>query len=232
VTAVVELGDWRDVLPGRYDPARAVVITDPPFGLDTPAYRRSVSHRTAAQHVGKGFVDDRPWAAYVADVLEGLPAARHVIRGPATALLWRDYPQPRRLCVEARVMTRRATHHTGAVPYLWTGWAVYGSLRIGRRPRVPAGDALVVRPYVDDGLRPARLDEPHRGLTPYSAALWVVETWADAGMTVVDPFAGTGTIGRAAAALGLDYIGAELEPRWYLEAQRALERWQPSLELA
>jgi DNA methylase len=228
----VRLGDWRDVLPGTYDPARSVVITDPPFGLSAPggvAVRAPGSH-LATEDGGRGYPDQLSWAEHVRQVLELLPAVRHVIRGPSTALIRRDYPAPRRLCVELSAYRKRSAHRPGVIPYLWLGWAVYGRLLVGRHDRVPAGDGLLIRPYVDDGLRTEGTG--HRGITPYSAALWIVETWADPGMTVLDPFAGTGTIGRAAGALGLDYLGAEIVPRWHAEALASLRHSQPALELA
>jgi hypothetical protein len=215
VAATVELGDWREVLPGTYDPELAVVITDPPFGLDSPAHR-AVSHHT--REPDRGYSDAIPWADHVREVLELLPALRHVIRGPASALVRRDHPQPRRLCVEVSLFRRRSTHRPGMVPYMWHGWAVYGNLRVGYQPRAARGDAVLIRPYADD----ASSSGDHRGVTPYEAAMWAVETWAAPGLTVLDPFAGTARIGRAALELEQDYRGAELDARWWREAQRTL----------
>jgi len=212
----VRLGDWRDVLPGTYDPARAVVVTDPPFGI--------------RDDVDRGYVDELRWTDHVRDLLELLPAARHVIRGPANAVLRRDYPQPRRLGIETAAYRRRAAHRPGTVPYLWHAWCIYGGLRIGRRRLAPSGDVIPIRPYADDGLRlgaPGR----HRGLTPYASAWWAVETWCEPGWIVLDPYAGTGTIGRVAGALGLDYIGAERDPAWWAECRAGLLNNAPRLEM-
>lgn len=230
MTAEVRAGDWRDVLPGTYDPTHAVVITDPPYGLQgvDNASRGPGSHGDRPAMYDKGYPDDTPWRQHVADVLALLPAVRHVIRGPATAVIRHDYPQPRRLCIEASMYRRRDAHRPGVVPYLWQGWCVYGRLRIGRRARVPVGDAQQVRPFVDDGMRRGR---GHGGITPYASALWMVETWADPDMVVIDPYAGTGTIGRAALALGFDYLAAEVVPRWHAEAVASIESYQPALGL-
>ena len=212
-TAELRLGDWRDVLPGTYDAERAVVITDPPYGLD----------------LDKGFVDTVPWAEHVRDVLELLPAVRHVIRGPATALVRRDHPEPRRLCVELSTFRNRATHRPRAVPYLWQGWAVYGRLAIGWRRRPPQGDARAIRAHSD--IRSRNGFRQHRGITPTEAAYWIVETWSEPEMLVVDPFAGLASIGLAAAAYGLDYLGAELDPQWCEEGRDRLRNRQGRLEL-
>jgi hypothetical protein len=214
-TVELRLGDWREVLPGTYDPARAVVITDPPFGLGDAA--------------AKGYPDTVPWATHVQEVLELLPARRHVIRGPATAVIARDYPQPRRMCVEMAGYRRRAMYRPGVVPHMWMGWAVYGALaRVGGRTIGNVGDARAIRPFVDDGMRAGA---GHGGITPYGAALWMVEAWAEPGMLVLDPFAGTATIGRAAQVYGLPYLGAEREPAWYAEGVASLVNHQPMLAL-
>lgn len=223
MTARLALGDWRDVLPGTYDPARSVVVTDPPFGL-----RRRVSHRDDDGAQLLGFDDSAPWRDHVAALLELLPAARHVIRGSAPAIIRRDYPAPRRLCIEV-ARHRRTMFRPDVVDSTYQGWVVYGSLRIVRRGRAMPRDAVIIdlsRP--DDGLPPGN---GHRGITPYAAAAWAVETWAPPGWTVVDPFAGTGTIGRAALAAGCDYVGAEILPAWHSLATIALRHSEPSFGL-
>lgn len=233
----VRLGRWQDVLPGTYDPARAVVITDPPYGLDVyggaalrPPGANSSGRRPGPQ---KGYADTVPWATHVAEVLSLLPAARHVIRGPATMIVRRGHPQPRRLAIEMAAYRRRDAHRPGVIPYLWQGWCIYGRLKIDTpRREMPAGDATIIRPYADRTLRPAGHDQ-HRAITPYAAALWIVGDWAERGdgWTVLDPFAGTGTIGRAAGAYGIAYLGAEIDPRWHAEASVSISYAQPPIGL-
>jgi hypothetical protein len=51
MTTDTRLGDWREVLPGTYDPAHAVVVTDPPYGLASsggPARFRIASRQTGS----------------------------------------------------------------------------------------------------------------------------------------------------------------------------------------
>lgn len=231
MTARIELGDWHDILPGSYDPAHAVVVTDPPFGLRTLMGARAPGSHAGRQDIDKGFIDELPWAEHLRAILAELPAVRHVVRGPATAIVARDYPPPRRLCVELSMYRRRGAHRPGVVPYLWCGWVVYGRLRTAWHPRPSRGDGVTVRPYTDDGLSSPAGTAEHRGMTPYGAAEWAVETWADPGYVVLDPFAGTGTIGRAALSLGFDYLGAEISPLWHAEAERSIRNSAPTLGL-
>lgn len=230
---VVLGGRWQDVLPGTYDPARAVVITDPPYGLGAGGglgIRAPGSHFGLGKPTGgtnrdtlKGYEDTTPWGRHVADVLELLPAKRYCIRGPATMLIRRDHPAPRRVCVEMAQYRRRVANRPGIVPYLWQGWAIYGRLKVERHRQAPAGDAFTGNKLLQK--HEATRDQPrtgHRALTPYSAASWMVDTWADPGDLVVDPFAGLGTIGLAARDLGFDYIGAEMVPEYAAAAGEAL----------
>jgi hypothetical protein len=231
---VVMVGRWQDTLPGNYDPTTAVVITDPPYGL---AAGGGIGVRPPGSHMGlgvkggytrvqveKGYEDTIPWSQHVEEVLDLLPAKRHAIRGPATALIRRDFPQPRRVCIEVASYRKRALNRPGIVPYLWQGWAVYGRLKIDRHARPPKGDAyassfLLQRETTD--CRPKRT--AHRALTPFAACSWIVDTWVDPGCTVIDPFAGLGTIGLAARLHGFDYIGAELDPEFAAVANTAFE---------
>lgn len=227
----VLIGRWQDVLPGTYDPARAIVITDPPYGLASSEGTANGSHgrgrgrgqvdARTGHSTEKGYEDSIPWGRHVEEVLDLLPAKRYAIRGPATTLILRDYPQPRRICVEMSAYRRRAANRPGVVPYLWQGWAVYGRLKIDRHKEPPTGDALQSTFFLQKDPRDTRPRTNHRALTPFASATWIVDTWVDPGCIVVDPFAGLGTIGLAARTLGFDYIGAELVPEYAAVANEA-----------
>jgi DNA modification methylase len=209
---------WQDVLPGSYDPARAVVITDPPYGLQANGgtgirapgsnFGMGVEGGWTKEQTEKGYEDTIPWSRHVEEVLDLLPALRHAIRGPATALIRRDYPQPRRVCVEVAAYRRRAGTRPGIVPYLW---AIYGRLKIERHKNPPTGDGISSRTLLQtNGADVKARRTAHRAITPYASAAWIIDTWVDPGCTVIDPFAGMGTIGLAARAHGFDYLGAEM----------------------
>lgn len=231
MTGPVLVGRWQDVLPGTYDPALAVVITDPPYGLQASG---GLGIRSPGSHMGlgrkggntrvqveKGYEDTIPWARHVEEVLDLLPAKRHAIRGPATALIRRDFPQPRRVCVEMAASRKRALNRPGVVPYLWQGWAIYGRLQVDRHRSPPKGDAMTSTMLLQRDANDHRPRTQHRALTPLGACVWIVDNWGDPGCVIVDPFAGLGTIGLAARVHGLDYIGAELDPHYAAVANKA-----------
>lgn len=243
VSASVIHGRWQDNLPGSYDPATTIVVTDPPYGLaasggpgnGAPGVHgmgRAQADTRRGHETEKGYEDTIPWARHVEEVLDLLPARRHVIRGPATALIRRDYPQPRRLCVEVAAYRRRAASRPGIVPYLWQGWAVYGRLKIERHRKAPSGDAIASRTILQrhEGDMKTRRTA-HRAITPFAAAVWIIDTWVDPGCLVIDPFAGMGTIGLAARQLGFDYIGTELVREYAEAAAEALEMERMTLGL-
>jgi hypothetical protein len=231
------------VLPGSYDPARAVVVTDPPYGLaahggtgnGAPGVHgrgRSQVDIRSGYSTDKGYEDIIPWGQHVAEVLDLLPAKRHLIRGPATTLIRRDYPQPRRLCVEVASYRRRAANRPGIVPYLWQGWAVYGRLKVDRHRQQPRGDAYASSTLLQRDTNDCRGKRTrHRALTPLASCSWIVDTWVDPGCIVIDPFAGLGTIGLAARAHGFDYLGAELIPEYAAVAREAFETERLTLDM-
>lgn len=221
---LVMVGRWQDVLPGIYDPERAVVVTDPPYGL---AAAGGLGFRSPGSHLGlgstggetrvtihKGYEDSIPWSRHVEEVLDLLPAKRHCIRGPATMLIRRDHPMPRRVCVEMAAYRKRALNRPGVVPYLWQGWAIYGRLKIERHRAAPKGDAYASTFLLQAGATDHRKRSQHRAMTPYAACVWITDTWVDPGCVVIDPFAGLGTIGLAARTHGFDYLGAEVDPEF------------------
>lgn len=244
MTIEVRHGRWQDVLPGTYDPLRAIVITDPPYGLQADGgsgirapgshFGMGVTNGKTQGETEKGYEDTTPWSQHVAEVLELLPALRYAIRGPATMLIRRDHPAPRRVCVEVAAYRRRAATRPGVVPYLWQGWAIYGRLKIERHRQAPIGDAIASRTILQrhEGDMKARRTT-HRAITPYASAAWMIDTWVDPGCVVVDPFAGMGTIGLAARALGFDYIGAEVLEEYATAARDAfgIERQTLGLEV-
>jgi len=60
---------------------------------------------------------------------------------------------------------------------------------------------------------------------------WLVRLVARPGDTVLDPFMGSGTTGVAAADLGRDFIGIELNPDYLDIARRRIEAAEAQLML-
>jgi DNA modification methylase len=65
----------------------------------------------------------------------------------------------------------------------------------------------------------------HPAVFPASLAERVVRYWSFEGDVVLDPFAGTGTVGMVAARLGRRFVLSELDERYLVVMRRELARW-------
>lgn len=69
------------------------------------------------------------------------------------------------------------------------------------------------RSYVADRVRGTRPDkDQHEWAQGVEEVVYLVESLTDIGGVVVDPFAGSGSFGRAALKLGRRFVGADLDP--------------------
>jgi len=59
----------------------------------------------------------------------------------------------------------------------------------------------------------------------------LLEWCSDKGMTIIDPFMGSGTTGVACATLGRNFIGCEIDPKYYAIAEQRIEAVQAQLLL-
>lgn len=59
-----------------------------------------------------------------------------------------------------------------------------------------------------------RIDNPHPTVKPVDLMEWLVKLVTREGQRVLDPFAGTGTTGRAAKNLGREFLLIEQDERW------------------
>src|SRR5262249_47594743 len=85
------------------------------------------------------------------------------------------------------------------------------------KPRMALRDVLDWR-YTGDVLHPTQ--------KPVMALLPLIMAYSDVGDIVLDPFIGSGTTAVAAAALGRQYIGIELEPTYARIAEERVAREQ------
>lgn len=62
-------------------------------------------------------------------------------------------------------------------------------------------------------------------------AEWLVNYWSEEGLTVLDPFMGSGTTGVACARLARKFIGIEIEPRYFDIACERITREYEQIKL-
>ena len=67
----------------------------------------------------------------------------------------------------------------------------------------------------------------HPTVKPIDLMRWLVRLVTPPGGTVLDPFAGSGTTGIAAALEGFDFIGIEREAGYVEIAEARIAWWEP-----
>jgi len=110
---------------------------------------------------------------------------------------------------------------TGAEPSCKMGRAnCYGMMdrRHAARPRKDSGSAARFF-YCAKASRAERtengaVDNRHPTVKPVELMRWLVRLIAPPGETVLDPFAGSGSTGKACSLESLDFIGIELDEKW------------------
>lgn len=201
--------DCRDVLPtlGKVD----AVITDPPWGI-------GAGSGTTSRERGKALYDTTAFddsEEYVADVCVPVVVSALALAGGrglvacGVKCMWL-YPRPRAV---------GGFYQPAAVGMCPWGFAGYNPvLFYGKDPRDGKGQSsvmtmLTARPSCDD----------HPCAKPDKAMDWMVQKGALPGDTILDPFMGSGTTGVAALRHGCNFIGIEIERKYFDIARKRIE---------
>ena len=93
----------------------------------------------------------------------------------------------------------------------------------GNKKRIGA-DAFDFHP-VDEGL------VGHSCQKPLQFMNWLVQKFAEIGDTILDPFMGSGTTGVACVQTGRNFIGIEIDPKYYAIAEKRIKDAQQQMRL-
>lgn len=190
------LGDCREILPtlGKVD----AVVTDPPYGVNLGKDGPTAIGKTAYE----SFVDTPENVRNVC-----VPVIKECIRLFGRAVLTPGnqncfaYPQP----AEIGAIFNPA----GAGFSRWGFTTSQPILYYGKDPHSPSKKPQAI--YSTE------LSEKngHPCPKPFKLMRWLVERASLPGETVLDPFMGSGTTGVAAINLGRQFVGIELEPKYF-----------------
>lgn len=218
-------GDCLDILPGiRAD----LLYADPPYAVSVDAQHERQTGRGTRRF--DFFEGDRDWTGMTSDVIERLTLALEC--GALSAYVWcghRQFGQVVDLLEGSGWKTR---------PIVWqkacpvpappgVGWdsavelCVY-AFKPGREWTPPTG-AKVPNFITADSYRhgqPGKVDHPSQ--KPMPTATIPIERSTLPGMTVLDPYMGSGTTLRAAKDLGRKAIGIEKVERYCEMAAKRL----------
>jgi DNA modification methylase len=64
----------------------------------------------------------------------------------------------------------------------------------------------------------------HLTQKPLGVMKWIIENYSPAGATIFDPFMGSGTTGVACVQLGRNFIGCEIDEKYFEIAKRRIEQ--------
>jgi len=71
----------------------------------------------------------------------------------------------------------------------------------------------------------------HPTQKPTKLMEWLIETYTNAGDTVLDPFMGSGTTGVACVQTGRNFIGIEIDPTYFSIAEKRIKEAQMQMKL-
>jgi DNA modification methylase len=217
------LGDCRDVLPtlGKVD----AVVTDPPYGIGF----KYESHVDSSDSY-PGFL----WPiieAAEALVVEGGPI--FVWQAQKWMLRFGEiFPRKWRVMIAAKNFVQM---RDTAMQYAYDPVVVWW--KPGAKPwRPESGSTYVTRDWYVSDIASAvsdttRLEKQHPCPRQDDVCKFIVANWIPRDRIILDPFMGSGTTGVAAVKLGRQFIGIEIEPKYFDIACRRISETlkQPDL---
>jgi site-specific DNA-methyltransferase (adenine-specific) len=212
-TVTIYHGDCREILPSlALDPA--LLLTDPPYGINFKASSRAEPGRLEGQTVAgdNGPFDPRFLLDYGRCVIFGANYFAHLLP-PGGWIVWSKV-QDNRWCHGAystrslaEIAWTNCHNYVGLFNCFWAGSPMH---RLGEE----------------------RMSQLHPTQKPVSLMRWIVDRNTKPRDLVLDPYMGSGPIAKACADLGRRYIGIELEERYCAAAVGRLAQGTFDLEEA
>ena len=217
-------GDCLEVLRDMPSGSIDAVITDTPYGVGLTAKRAKQRGGEVTVRPGSYLHDDTPEyidTVVVPAINECRRIARCVVVTPGTRNMWR-YPEPDDVgCFYSAAGTGMGRWgFTCMQPIFYYGKDPYLAAMLGSRPNSSG------QTYPNDANEVA-----HPCAKPIRMMLWLVERASLEGMTVLDPFMGSGTTGVAAIMKGRRFFGIEINPNYCAIARQRIEEAAAQLSL-
>jgi site-specific DNA-methyltransferase (adenine-specific) len=195
------LGDCREILPtlGKV----GAVVTDPPYGI---SYKRGKGGRGGAHSYGNKYCNDVP---IVGDEIPFDPAP------------WLSYQE---------IILWGANHYAQLLPHgRWLAWNKLGDMQpwddfsdvefawYNKR----GADRIFSHLWKGLAQKGAGVRREHPTQKPVELLEWCIG-FVESNI-VLDPYMGSGTTGVAAAKVGRNFIGVEIEPKYFDIACRRIQ---------
>lgn len=201
-------GDCRHILPtlGRFD----LLLTDPPYGIDADNRKRVLSraNAAAAKDYGDSEWDKKPVEAWLLEMARSMADKQIIFGGNYYAL-----PPCKG-------------------PLVWDKENGENDFADGEMAWNNLGCALRIKRHLWNGmLRKGGEERHHPTQKPLAVIAWALSLAGDVA-SVLDPWAGSGTTGRAAKDLGKTAVLIEREERYCEIAAKRMEQQVLPLEVA
>lgn len=144
-------------------------------------------------------------------IVEARRISKIVIFTTAPTTLW-DYPRPDWVAVWHRKHSSSRQANGGF--NLWSPIVVYGNVKI------PTD--LYATHFGTYWMEHAEIDHPSP--KPVELYRWIINWAGDKDITIFDPFMGSGTTGVACMQLGRNFIGCEIDPKYYAIAEKRIKQ--------
>ena len=202
----LRLGDCLEILPALPDNSVDAVITDPLYGINGnyESYNDTV---TSLSNIVPKFIKEARRVSQLVIVFTGVKNTE-LYNGCDWRMAW---VVPAGTGVSAWGFT------------CWTPIAIYGKDPFagkGSRPDV----------FVDYKPRREGCDHPYE--KPLSIMRWIIERCVPyKNATILDPFMGSGTTGVACVQTGRNFIGIEIEPKYFEIAEKQIAKAQLQMRM-
>lgn len=218
-------GDCLELMKGLPSGTVNIVLTDPPYGA-----RRPSAWRLADEQFAEIQNNDRVYTEWLGE------AFRVLVDGGAAYVFtcwdkleeWRQAMSASGFRVRSCVVWDKAVHGLGDLKTCWG--PQHELILFGAK-----GRHELRSPRPKDVVRVQRVsssDLEHPYQKPVQLMEHFIRASSDEGQTVLDCFMGSGSTGLAAQSLGRDFIGMELDAKYFAQAQRRIETAQGVLALA
>ena len=195
--------DCLDLMREMPDKSVDLVLTDPPYGIGDKLAIGGATKRNLMQelYLSSPWEDIAPSKEYFDEIFR--VSKNQIICGGN----YFDLPPTRGFIVWDKI---KFASNYSQVEYIWTSFDC-----ISRIFKYCSNGGFVIKP-----------EDKHEHPTQKPLALikWILEKYSDEGMTVLDPFMGSGTTCVACKKLGRNYIGIEKEPEYIKIAEKRLEK--------
>jgi site-specific DNA-methyltransferase (adenine-specific) len=206
--ATLYLGDCRDILPTL--PRDAAIVSDPPYGMAWVQVAPSQGKHANNGGGRTGGATSKHYGETIANDSEPFDPT-HLLDWPHVVLWGLNHYSNRLPKGAALVWIKKAESCWGAfLSDAELAWAK------------PGVGVYCFRDYSTGQADARRGLREHPNQKPMSLMSWCIER-TPAGMPVIDPYMGSGTTGVACMNLGRDFIGCEIEPRYFDIACRRIE---------